>query len=132
MKKSAFVFLCILAAGLFGMPSSNCSALDGATPSNQRIIVPRMYISPVSAKEPPAETAPTQIPAPVQHASARACPAEQCRVEQAPSTHSAKKSWCPVTGFLSFGCRVNYQLTNWMLRDKCEVGQMANLYYFEK
>jgi hypothetical protein len=129
MKKSAFVFLCVLAAGLFGIPSSNCSALDDASPPNQRVIVPRLYLSPVSAKEAPAEAVQTQA-CPLKESPTRAGPAEPCRIEQAPPVHPSEGNSCPITRFLSFGCRVNYQLTNWILSDKCEVGQMSNLYYF--
>ena len=28
-----------------------------------------------------------------------------------------------INGFFAFGCRINYQLLNWILSDKCEIGQ---------
>ncbi|MBI5118970.1 hypothetical protein HZA56_21080 [Candidatus Poribacteria bacterium] len=31
----------------------------------------------------------------------------------------------PITGFLAFGCRLNYRLTNWVLSDKCDIESVS-------
>jgi hypothetical protein len=39
---------------------------------------------------------------------------------------SCPESGCrPFTGFLAFGCRLNYRLTNWILSDKCDIESVS-------
>lgn len=33
-----------------------------------------------------------------------------------------------VNGFFAFGCKVNYDIMNWVMSDKCEVGPTAPVY----
>lgn len=52
-----------------------------------------------------------------------------CETGEAPhSLFGSPVRFCgnAVNRFFSFGCRVNYRLTDWMLSDKCEEGPAAN------
>ncbi|RJP72126.1 MAG: hypothetical protein C4532_06465 [Candidatus Abyssobacteria bacterium SURF_17] len=51
---------------------------------------------------------------------ASCCQAAACSRHE-PERSQTQKLGCPITSFLSFGCKVNYGLTNWILSDKCDI-----------
>jgi len=40
-----------------------------------------------------------------------------------PGSSLPRRTGGPISHILAFGCKLNYGLTNWILSDKCDIGQ---------
>jgi len=121
MAKTNFRLICsiIMILGFFAL-----SVADSEAKSN---FAPKKKMSSVEENvEPAAETTRPNCPqpppdCPVADANCAHCPEPQhcCPAKE---RSLLKRIGARINCFLTFGCRLNYGLNNWLLGDKCDTG----------